>query len=140
MILTNFNQMANQEYPGLYQRVVAIFIDSIIMIILMIITVDIFSNFEEVSIIPKIIAFLAIFCLYDPVLTSAFGGTIGHKTNGLRVKRVNNQNKNVLFHLALLRYLVKVLLGWISLLTISGNEKRQAMHDLIAGSVVVFQK
>jgi hypothetical protein len=31
-------------------------------------------------------------------------------------------------------------LGWVSLLTVSGNEKRQAIHDSIVGSVVVYPR
>lgn len=57
---------------------------------------------------------------------------------GLRVKNESNEEKNILFHKAILRYLVKSSLGWISLLTVSGNKKKKAIHDKVAGSVVIY--
>jgi hypothetical protein len=59
---------------------------------------------------------------------------------GIRVKRESNEEKNILFPFAVMRYIVKASLGWVSLLTVSGNEKRQAIHDSIAGSVVVYPR
>ncbi len=132
--------MTEQEYPGLYQRIVAVFVDSIILTIFVIITVDIFSYFETVTSVAKVIAFILIFFLYDPILTSFFAGTIGHKATGIRVKQANNPNKNIYFHIALIRYLIKASLGWISLLTVIGNSKKQAIHDLIVNSVVVYSE
>ncbi len=105
----------------------------------MIIVTYTFSVFEHVPDNAKIIAFIFIFFLYDPIFTSVFGGTIGHMMFGIRVKREKNQMKNILFPLAIIRFLVKALLGWISLLTISGNKKRKAIHDFLVGSVVVFK-
>ena len=61
----------------------------------------------------------------------------GHTMLGIRVKRESNQFKNILFPLALLRFIVKALLVWISLLTVSGNDKRKTIHDYLVGSVVV---
>jgi uncharacterized RDD family membrane protein YckC len=100
----------------------------------------IFSLFESVPDNARIIAFVFIFLLYDPIFTSLFGGTIGHMMLGIRVKRESDEQKNILFHKAILRYLVKVLLGWVSLLTVSGNKKRKAIHDFLVGSVVVYAK
>jgi uncharacterized RDD family membrane protein YckC len=59
---------------------------------------------------------------------------------GIRVKRESNEQKNILFPLAIPRYIVKVLLGWVSLLTVSGSKKRKAIHDFLVGSVVVYAK
>ena len=59
---------------------------------------------------------------------------------GIRVKRASDETKNILFPLAIIRYIVTAGLGWISLLTISGNAKRRAIHDYLVGSVVVYAK
>ncbi len=40
--------MKKNEYPGLFLRVKSTVIDSIIIVIFMVITTDIFSNFENV--------------------------------------------------------------------------------------------
>jgi len=130
--------MTEQIYPGVFDRVKAVMADSVVLIIFMVIISYIFSSFQSVPEVARIIAFVFIFVLYDPIFTSSFGGTIGHMTFGIRVKRENNQEKNILFPLAILRFVVKALLGWISLLTVSGNEKRKAIHDMLVGSVVVY--
>lgn len=127
------------SYAGIFDRVKAVIIDSIILIILMYVTTDLLSLFDNVPNSARIIAFVCIFCLYDPMLTSVFGGTIGHKLSGIRVKQEEHPEKNIPFLLALLRYITKASLGWISLLTVSGHEKKKAIHDAIAGSVVVYQ-
>ena len=131
--------MTGENYPGVAIRVKAVVSDSVIMLILIIIVTYAFSVFENVPDNARIIAFIFIFFLYDPLFTSVFGGTIGHMMFGLRVKREKNQMKNILFPLAIIRFLVKVSLGWISLLTVSGNKKRKAIHDYLVGSVVVFK-
>jgi len=131
--------MTGENYPGVAIRVKAVVSDSIVMLILIIIVTYAFSVFENVPDNARIIAFIFIFFLYDPIFTSVFGGTIGHMMFGLRVKREKNQMKNILFPLAIIRFLVKVSLGWISLLTVSGNKKRKAIHDYLVGSVVVFK-
>lgn len=130
--------MLDQNYPGIFDRVKAVFVDSVVLIIFMIIITDIFSFFDTVSDTIRIIFFVFIFILYDPILISFFGGTLGHKVIGLRVKREKNEEKNILFPIAIIRFVVKSLLGWISLITISGSKKRRAIHDTISGSVVIY--
>ena len=132
--------MREETYPGIIDRVKAVVADSVVIIIFMFIASYIFSNFENVPDNARIIAFIFVFGLYDPLFTSLFGGTIGHMLLGIRVKRESNQEKNILFPLAIIRFLVKALLGWISLLTVSGNEKRKAVHDYLVGSIVVCTK
>jgi uncharacterized RDD family membrane protein YckC len=131
--------VTEENYPGVANRVKAVVSDSVVTLILVIIVTYIFSIFENVPDNARIIAFIFIFFLYDPIFTSVFGGTIGHMMFGLRVKREKDQMKNILFPLAMIRFLVKVSLGWISLLTVSGNKKRKAIHDYLVGSVVIYK-
>jgi len=132
--------MTVENYPGVFDRVKAIMTDSIVIVVFMVIASYIFSLFESVPDYSRIIAFVFIFLLYDPLFTSTFGGTIGHMILGIRVKRESNEQKNILFPLAILRYIVKAFLGVISLLTVSSNEKNKAIHDYLVGSVVVYVK
>ena len=131
--------MTEENYPGVSDRVRAVIADSFVIIIFMIIVTYTFSIFENVPDSARIIAFVFIIFLYDPIFISAFGGTIGHMMFGIRVKREKNQQKNIHFPLAIIRFLVKTLLGLISLLTVSGNKKRKAIHDSIVGSVVIYK-
>lgn len=132
--------MTDENLPGVFDRVKAVVTDNIVMIIFMFIAAYAFSLFENVPDSARILAFVFIFLLYDPLFTSLFGGTIGHMLIGIRVKKESNENKNILFPLAILRYIMKIILGWISLLTVSSNKKRKAIHDYIVGSVVVYAK
>ena len=132
--------MTEKNYPGVSNRVKAVVADSVVIIAFMFIVTYSFEYFENVPDNARIIAFIFIFILYDPIFTSVFGGTIGHLTNGLNVKRETNENKKIIFPLAVIRFIVKVLLGWVSLLTVSGNKKGKAIHDSLVGSVVIFKK
>lgn len=130
--------MTKERYPGILDRVKAMMTDGIMVLVLSLGVTYFFSLFEDVPNNAKIIAFVFIFVLYDPIFTSICGGTVGHMLIGIRVKREVNENKNVLFPLAILRFIVKVLLGFISLLTVTNTKKRKAIHDYIVGSVVIY--
>jgi uncharacterized RDD family membrane protein YckC len=127
------------SYPRLLDRVKAVFIDAIGILLLMVAVSAIFSGIEAVSDNVRIAAFIFIFWLYDPLFTSIFGGTIGHMIVGIRVKKERNEASNISFFHALFRFVFKSMLGWISLLTVTNNKKRKAIHDSIAGSVVVYR-
>jgi uncharacterized RDD family membrane protein YckC len=132
--------MTTEVYPGLLDRIKALIADSIVIVILIFIISSVFSWFEHVPDIARIIAFVFVFLLYDPIFTSVFGGTIGHMIVGIRVKKDTDEQKNISFPLALLRYVVKAFLGGISLLTVSGNQQGKAIHDFVADSVVIYAK
>jgi uncharacterized RDD family membrane protein YckC len=99
-----------------------------------------FATFDHVPIAARILAFVFIFWVYEPVALSLFGGTIGHFANGIRVKRDDDLNRNIAIHVSMLRFLVKVLLGVISLFTVGSNPEGKAIHDIVARSVVVKAK
>lgn len=128
------------KYVGVADRVKAVITDSVVMIGLIIALTYIFNSFDDVPEYAKMIAFSFVFILYDPLFTSFFGGTLGHLANGIRVRRSKNVNEKIMFHSAVIRFIFKALLGWLSLLTISGNEKKKAIHDIVVGSVVVYPK
>ena len=126
-------------YPSISERIKAAFIDGLILVALMFAISQLFAQFEEVSNFFRIGAFLLIFAFYDPLLTSLFAGTIGHQIVGLNVKKVGDESRNISFGFALLRFLLKAALGWISMLTVGSNEKKQAIHDFAIQSVVVYK-
>lgn len=127
------------NYPGIFSRVKATIVDSIILVVLMLAMKDVFSMFEDVPNFAKIITFSSIFILYDPIMISLFGATFGHRLNKLKVKRLEN-DKKLNFGLAVIRFLIKATLGWLSLVTISSNENRQAIHDNVVKSVVIYDE
>ncbi len=128
--------MVEYTYPYLIQRFKAFFLDLCFQIFLMGIFAYVFSLFENPLPQVRLFTLLSIFFLYDPIFVSLFGGTVGHFTLGLRVKQNQSEDKNINFDLAFGWYIANLLLGWLSLLTVSGSQKKRALHDRISGSVV----
>jgi uncharacterized RDD family membrane protein YckC len=129
--------MDENKYGKLTNRLKAILIDGLVLMGLCIAVSAIFSQFENVNNTIRAIAFVLIFLLYDPLMTTFIGATIGHLIIGLRVRREKDESRKIIFPLALVRFLTKASLGWISLITVSGNKKGKAIHDSIVGSVVL---
>src|SRR5215468_575329 len=78
---------------------------------------------------------IVIFLLYEPVLVSLTGGTIGHYLSNLRV--VDDRTKgNVGLLKAFARFVIKSLLGWYSFISIGITRRHQAVHDLMTFSTV----
>ncbi len=121
----------------LTDRVKAAVIDSIILIAMMYGATELLSLFDAVSDNTRMGIFIIVFFLYDPILTASFGGTIGHSKAGIMVKKEKDNSKNISFPYAIVRFLIKLALGWISLLTVTANEKRKALHDMAVGSIVL---
>lgn len=129
--------MKNMIYGSLVKRVKATLIDFIVIMVLGLLVSEVFSRINDLPDYARIIAFCFVFFLYDPIFVSLFGYTIGQFLLGLRVRRNNNESFKILFPIAFIRFILKVVLGWISLLTITGNNKKMAIHDMVANSVVI---
>jgi uncharacterized RDD family membrane protein YckC len=73
--------------------------------------------------------------LYEPVLVSVSGGTLGHHWTNLRVVD-DRDGGHVSFLKAVARSVLKTLLGWYSFLTMAATRRNQAVHDLLTRSTV----
>jgi uncharacterized RDD family membrane protein YckC len=73
--------------------------------------------------------------LYEPVLVSRAGGTLGHYFSNLRVVD-ERSGGNVSFARALGRFALKSLLGWYSFLVMAATRRNQAVHDLMTRTTV----
>ncbi|MGB0521530.1 MAG: RDD family protein [Flammeovirgaceae bacterium] len=127
-----------EQYPSLLDRVKAVSIDTFVLVLFMVGASLSFSHFGEIPEAARISVILAIL-LYDPICTSSFGGTLGHLFVGIRVKRADDVERNLILSVAIIRFILKTGLGWVSLLTVTGNRKKQAIHDFAAHSVVVYK-
>ncbi|WP_396601265.1 RDD family protein [Algibacter sp. R77976] len=126
----------DNKYASIISRVKALVIDSIILILLMYSATEIFGLFDNIPNYLRIGVFVFLFLLYEPILVSVFGATIGHFFNDIEVKRESNENKNLNLPFAIARFITKLFLGWISLLTVNSTKKKQAIHDYVGQSVV----
>lgn len=84
----------------------------------------------------SVITCIVVLCLYEPVSIAAAGGTIGHLSLNLRIARATDLGR-VSFARALVRTIVKGLLGLPVFLAIYFTRKSQGIHDLVAGTVVI---
>lgn len=73
--------------------------------------------------------------LYEPVLVALTGSTVGHYLCNLRVVD-NRTGGNISFFKAVVRTLLKAVLGWLSFITMATTLRHQAIHDLATGSTV----
>ncbi|MEQ8908988.1 MAG: RDD family protein [Vicingaceae bacterium] len=137
--MTESNEI-NFLYAGISLRVKAAMLDGFILILSMMGVSFLFAEFESVPDQTRMIAFVLLFVFYDPLFTSFSGGTIGHKMMGLRVQQKEKPLKNINFLKAIIRFFLKAILGWISLLTVDSKKENQALHDMAVGSVVVCMK
>lgn len=130
--------MSDLKPAGVFKRVKAVFVDTIFIMMIIYTASFLFAQFEGVNETIRGIVFISIFVLYEPLLVSFFGSSLGHMFCDLRVQKDDDAGKNISIPVAIIRFLLKTALGWISLLSISGDSKKRAIHDFAAKSVVVY--
>ena len=126
-----------QNYATLIDRIKSAVIDSIVIIGFMYVSTEILLFFDDVPNYIRIVIAVFIFLLYEPIFVSLFGQSIGHSYLKIKVVKDDTSQKNISFPIAIFRFLCKAFLGWLSFLTVSTSEKKKAIHDLIANSIVV---
>src|SRR5688572_2962545 len=120
-------------YPTLVRRVQSIFLDTSIILISMFIVSGILNYFEQTPNWIRGALFIGLWFIYEP-LCMTLGGTIGNRILKLRIIKNNTSKGNINLFQAYVRFFVKLLLGWISFLTIHMNREKRAIHDFAAGS------
>lgn len=125
-----------EKYPLLSDRIQSTFIDMVLIVALLFLFTNILDNFNHVPDAIRMILFIGLFILYEPLCQSV-GCTLGNYIKGIRVKKFTNTAERINLLQSLIRYIAKIALGWISFLTIHSNPKRRAIHDLISGSVMI---
>jgi uncharacterized RDD family membrane protein YckC len=135
MSIETMNPADTHAYAHFTRRFQAALIDFMIFMLLMtgalIIAIAIKSDH-----VTRILgfAFVAIWLLYEPILVSTTGGTIGHYACNLRV--VDDRGGNISFAKAIVRLLIKSVLGWYSFVAMAVTLRHQAAHDLVTKSTV----
>ena len=128
--------------PSLLLRMKSMMIDSLAIIALMYLASVLLNSFEVESGKTRGI-FLGLIFLYEPILVT-LGSTIGQKIMGLKVRKYSrflkgNEKRNLNIIDSLMRYSCKLLLGWVSLLTVHSDQYGQAIHDKFGDSVMVIE-
>lgn len=126
--------------PSIPSRVKSTVIDGVIILVLMFLAAQIFDAVPNTPVWSKKLAFVLVL-LYEPILTSSVG-TLGQRIMNIQVihhRKVMEEGVDVPINLfsSILRYLAKITLGWLSLITISFNDEKRAIHDILSGSLMV---
>jgi uncharacterized RDD family membrane protein YckC len=127
-------------FPSLVTRIKALFIDVIIMLIIFTCTTLFIDAFGDIPDFVKGLIAVFMFYLYDPILTSFTGSTLGHKVMKLKVRKYADPEKRISLGQAFLRFIIKGFLGWISFLTVTGSKHKRAIHDMASGSIIMAVK
>ena len=125
----------NTNYASVIDRVKSTTIDTLLLIACFYLLSDILNSMNNVSESLRILLFICIL-MYEPIFIS-LNGTFGNHKNSIRVRQNKDTTKKLNFFQSLLRYILKISLGWISLIFILMNQKGRALHDIISGSIMI---
>jgi uncharacterized RDD family membrane protein YckC len=124
-----------EAYPSLLRRIQSSVIDFLLILALMVLITQLADQFDNFPSELRAVLFVLIL-LYEP-LCITFGCTLGNYIMKIRVRQYEDENKRINLFQSIIRYTVKVMLGWLSFLTIHTNTEKRAIHDLFIGSVMI---
>jgi uncharacterized RDD family membrane protein YckC len=125
----------SEEYPYLSERIQSAFIDVLVLLTLLILFSTLSDAFNEIpSWVKKV--FIVILICYEPICMT-MGCTLGNFIKKIRVRKFSDSSQKITILQAIIRLPIKACLGWVSFLTIHSNPKRRAIHDLVAGTVMI---
>lgn len=134
-ILTDL-PVTEQRYPSLSDRVQSTFIDSLLIVALMLVCSSWLDKYESAPEWIRIALFVGLWGIYEPLCTT-LGCTVGNYLKNIRVRRYNNPGRRINLLQAFVRYILKISLGWISFLSIHASKEKRAIHDYAAQSVMI---
>ena len=142
MIEENYQEEIFFNKPSLTHRIKSMIIDTMVLIFLMMLFTNILGALDIKSGLVRGICF-GLVVLYEPILVT-MGSTIGQKIVGLSVinyahYKKDNKKHNIHFISSLIRYALKISLGWLSLLTIHSDIYGRAIHDKGGNSIMTFK-
>jgi uncharacterized RDD family membrane protein YckC len=126
--------------PPLIVRQKSAIIDAVTIILLMYLATTLLEMFNIYDGSVRIVLFVLIL-LYEPIMVWQYK-TLGQAFMGIKVRkfeplRDTNTYQNIGFFSSIIRYIIKIILGIISFLTIHSDLYGRAIHDQAAGSVMV---
>jgi uncharacterized RDD family membrane protein YckC len=126
------------QYPTILRRYLSTFIDGLLIIIVLLVVSYVFGNNTGASAHIRVGILIFMIFIYEPLCTSLVC-TVGQKITGVRVRK-RFLHENISIPAAYLRIILKILLGFISFITILFTKDKRAIHDFAVGSVVIFNK
>ena len=126
----------NPAYARFAPRLRAVLIDSIILTLVLVTALALAVALKSDD-VARVFGFtvVAVWLLYEPLLVSLTGSTVGHYLNNLRVVD-DRSGRNLSFPKAVARVVIKTILGWVSFIAMALTRRHQAVHDLLTRSTV----
>ena len=125
--------------PTIKTRYISILIDGICLLLIAFGISALFEKNAAVSGLVRGITIVIVIIFYEPILVT-LGCTIGQFFMNIRVRDFRNPEKKLSFYLVIVRFIIKIILGWLSFLTVTFNINRRAIHDLASGSIMIANK
>jgi hypothetical protein len=127
---------ASAQYARFSRRLRGMFVDWVLALVVIFGAILIAVSIGSEA-LPRVMAVLVAItlCLYEPLLVSKTGGTIGHYLTNLRVVD-DVTGGNLSLRKAFIRAALKAVLGWYSFLVMAATRRNQAVHDLLTRSTV----
>jgi uncharacterized RDD family membrane protein YckC len=127
------------EYAGFWRRVAAALIDGILVAVVSWIVTGIFSAVSDgAEVTAQILVLIAAYGYYAGMESSSYQATVGKIALGIQVTDLSGNR--ISFLRALGRNLAEILSALILLIgyiMVAFTPKKQGLHDLIAGTLVV---
>lgn len=125
------------EYPTILKRIQSTLVDQVIAFMLLGVLVVLSNQINPDAIPLKALAFIIAFS-YEPLMT--YGSrTIGQRLTGIKVAWIDPDPSFRLLRMYC-RFIWKILLGWVSFLTLFINKQKRTIHDLLFRTVVIYNK
>lgn len=128
------------EYPTTNYRVKAAVVDIVVVLLIFVIASYAIDSVGGAPSWLRILILVGALYLYEPLMITMQGGTLGHTLMGLKVARFSDHRKKLNLLIAGLRFVIKYFLGTISILFCYIRKDNRALHDLICDSHVIFKK
>lgn len=127
---------ATPLYSRLSKRLKAALIDPIIILSLLVAALFVTGSIGSDHVGRVLgVTFVAILLLYQPLAVSLTGNSVGHYRTKLRVVD-NRTDGNISFMKAVVRAVIKDVLGVWSFVTMATASRHQSVHDLLTDSRV----
>jgi uncharacterized RDD family membrane protein YckC len=122
------------EYASLSARIIGSFIDGVIVTILFVGSIYLLNivDLNNAYTVLSVIFLYGIFYFTWPV--AKYGYTPGYRMLGMKIIKTNGMHLGIVQ--SFIRYVIKTILGIISLLSY-GSEKKQCLHDMLVDSIVI---
>ncbi len=126
------------SYPKLFLRIKGMLMDSLVFGVLLfsMVLASIQVGIENTAL--KTVFIVLPLLIFEPAFICLTGGSLGHHYAGIRVVDGTTEN-NLNFFRCVIRFVVKIPLGIISLVSMVLTKRHQAIHDYLSNSVVTFK-